>query len=227
MQRSEGVPRRAPLPQAPAQAPIRYLHALAEAAPFADGAFDLVNYNFVIHECPQVGCCCSRSPAQLQQRREALAARFRQALVAPRTRTSQHERLHPLQPAVSVWARLRAPPVLSRSSFMLMPLAAWPCRQSLRQSLRLLIPLLPLSVSGSVRFCVVLSSLSRQAAIASFVAESRRLLRPNGVLAFVDNNPKCGPDMIHVYRSPLHAANSFGWRTSKAVPSAVSDTRSY
>ncbi|GLC37056.1 hypothetical protein PLESTB_001396400 [Pleodorina starrii] len=33
-------------------APIRYIHGLAERSPFADGSQDLVNFNFVIHECP-------------------------------------------------------------------------------------------------------------------------------------------------------------------------------
>ncbi|GIL89469.1 hypothetical protein Vretimale_18892 [Volvox reticuliferus] len=34
-------------------APITYVHGLAEQSPFADASLDLVNFNFVIHECPQ------------------------------------------------------------------------------------------------------------------------------------------------------------------------------
>ncbi|EFJ40547.1 hypothetical protein VOLCADRAFT_84448 [Volvox carteri f. nagariensis] len=34
-------------------APITYVHGLAEQSPFSDSSLDMVNFNFVIHECPQ------------------------------------------------------------------------------------------------------------------------------------------------------------------------------
>lgn len=37
---------------------IKFLRGLAEATDFDDGAFDLVVFSFVIHECPQVRGTC-------------------------------------------------------------------------------------------------------------------------------------------------------------------------
>ncbi|GLI69629.1 hypothetical protein VaNZ11_014296 [Volvox africanus] len=40
-------------PSSKRTAPITYIHGLAEQSPFAEASLDLVNFNFVIHECPQ------------------------------------------------------------------------------------------------------------------------------------------------------------------------------
>ncbi|GIL47876.1 hypothetical protein Vafri_4513 [Volvox africanus] len=45
--------RAATSPASKRSAPITYVHGLAEQSPFAEASLDLVNFNFVIHECPQ------------------------------------------------------------------------------------------------------------------------------------------------------------------------------
>lgn len=46
-----GVPQ--PMAPPPSGSNIRYMHGLAEKSPFESNSLDMVNFNFVIHECPQ------------------------------------------------------------------------------------------------------------------------------------------------------------------------------
>ena len=54
------TPRQEPLPGGRA---IKYVHGLAEATPYADASWDMVTFQFIAHECPQVrarGACSER-----------------------------------------------------------------------------------------------------------------------------------------------------------------------